>query len=181
MPALPTRIHRDERGLTLVELLVASVIVAIVGTVLFGALESTMRIESYTSEDSQTLALVRSSLDRLEKELRQARKLYTESTGTLMKMWVDYDRDNQQDPVERITWQLTTVGPSARLTRTSDAAGAPVVVLGRDFVPGTAFQYSPAPPNTSVVTVTFTADVRPGARSDDRTIETRITLRNVDA
>jgi type II secretion system protein J len=106
VPRARARSLSEERGLTLVELLMVMAVSAIVVIVAYAGLDGAMRTDDFTRGDSEALVSLRIGMDRLEKELRQARTVYDESTSTMVKLWVDYDRDNQQDAVERVSWTL---------------------------------------------------------------------------
>jgi type II secretory pathway pseudopilin PulG len=174
---LVRRLGRSEEGFTLVETLVASTIALLIGSLLITTLVVAMRTEKYTAQDSEALVELRTAMDRLTKEVRQARQVYSASTGTSMQIWVDTDRDYHQDGSERITWALVIVGSEAELRRSSSGGSTHTVAV--QLVPGTAFTYSPAPPSTSSVTVTLTADVQAGSHAAARTLETQVRLRNV--
>src|SRR5687767_8749315 len=98
--------RRDERGMSLAELLVGMVISMMVMGVLVTGAVAIYRANNYTDQDSETLGALRTALDRFEKEARQGRRIYSTSTSSRVYLWVDYDRDNQQDLVEKITWSV---------------------------------------------------------------------------
>ena len=179
---------RDERGLTLSELLVS---VGLLSIVLLGiVLGSTFvyRGHTMTSQDSDTLDQLRVALDRVEREVRQARRVYVGSTSSYLQIWADFDRDNQQDLTERIVYQVTEQPSGSgrgQLTRTTMAAGAPVKILARDLVYTLGFayfSYSPADPAlATLVRFQFKADVDPGRFARERTVTTEVRLRNATA
>lgn len=171
---------KDERGTTLAELMVALAILSIVSIILLTGLFTAQRTETYTSQDSQTLTSLRVSMERFEKELRAARKVYDDSSATKVHFWVDSDRDNQQDLAERIQWEVVASGDGANLTRKTDAdAGA--IVVGEGFLLEGLFSYAPAPPDTTLVIIDFVADVSPAAHASERRVHTEVRLRNANA
>jgi type II secretory pathway pseudopilin PulG len=172
--------HRREQGTTVVELVVAMAIASVVAVVLFAAVVTVQRTEVYTEQDSRALAELRVNVDRFTRELREARRVYSGSSTTArsIKFWVDDDRDNQQDPTERVTWAVTAVGADGQLTRTTDVAGATPDRVSADIVVADAFTYTPAPPGTVRVDVVFQADVDEGRSAARRTVRTVIRLRN---
>lgn len=172
---------RDERGITLPEIMIAIGILSLVGGVLFMALNSALRVDSFTAEDSQALGSLRTATERFQKELRQARTVYDDSTDQRIRFWVDYDRDNQQDPVERVIWELQVSGPEGTLTRETDAGGDQTIVVLNDVLPGSLFTYSPAPPDTTIVNVLLIGEVVSGNRPSPRAIEFDVRLRNAAA
>jgi type II secretory pathway pseudopilin PulG len=180
-----TRPWQDERGITFVEMMVATAIAAMVGSLLIAALSMVTRVDRFTRQDSEALGELRTATERFQKEMRQARKIYTSddppaSTASTVHFWVDYDRNNQQDLAERLIWRLETASSGGmRLVRTSDAGGT--LVQAVNLVTGSSFTYSPAPPNTTVVTLTLRADVSSGSQPSARTVRTKVRLRNATA
>ena len=168
--------------MTLPEVLIAMVITSVVTSVLLMGTVSIYRGHNFTQQDSESLGALRTSLDRFEKEVRQARVMYNDSTDKKVHVWVDYDRDNQQDPVEQILWEIEDLGSNrAQLTRDT-AATAPVIV-SRNLVFDTLaayFAYNNAPvEEASMITVRFVARAA-GSLAGERTVTTRVRLRNAD-
>ena len=183
------RIRRDERGITFVEMMVATAISATVGSLLIAALTMVTRVDRFTRQDSEALAELRTAAERFQKEMRQARKIYDidtppASTATIAHFWVDYNRDNQQNADERIIWRLETASSGMRLVHTNDekeAAAEEPRVEAIGLVTGSSFVYSPAPPNTTVVTLTLRADIDTGEQPSGRRVQTAVRLRNATA
>jgi type II secretory pathway pseudopilin PulG len=180
------RVWQDERAITFVEMMVATAISAVVGSLLIAALSMVTRVDRFTRQDSEALAEMRTATERFQKEMRQARKIYTNddppaSTATIVHFWVDYNRNNQQDPEERLIWRLETASSGAmQLVRTSDAGETPFIEAV-NLRSGSSFTYSPEPPDTTVVTLTLRADVSSGAQPSARTVRTQVRLRNATA
>lgn len=176
---IPRRLLADERGITFVEMMVGTAISAIVGSLLIAALSMVTRVDRFTRQDSQALGELRTATERFQKEMRQARKVYADSTATSVHFWVDYNRDNQQNQSEKLTWSQETVSGETRLVRTNDAGSSFIEAV--DLVPGSLFLYNPAPEDTTIVTITLTADVSSGSQPSGRTVRTRVRLRNATA
>ena len=184
-----SRIRRDERGISFVEMMVATAISAMVGSLLIAALTMVTRVDRFTRQDSQALAELRTASERFQKEMRQARKIYDvdtppASTGTIAHFWVDYNRDNQQNADERIIWRLETASSGMRLVRTNDEKEASALdpfIEAVGLVTGSSFVYNPAPPDTTVVTLTLRADINTGDQPSGRTVRTQVRLRNATA
>lgn len=180
-----SRIQENERGISFVEMVVAMAISAVVGSLLIGAFSMMHRVDRFTGQDSEALADLRTASERFQKEMRQARKIYDTveppaSTSTLVHFWVDYNRDNQQNLEERLIWRLEAAsGGKMRLVRTSEAGG--MRIQATNLVSGSSFAYAPAPPDTTVVTLTLRADVTPGDQPSARTVRTKVRLRNATA
>ncbi len=171
---------RGESGISIVEMMIALFITMIVGGLLTMAVLMVVRVERFTSEDSQSLGELRTATERFLKEVRQARKIYDTSTGTLIHFWVDYDRDNQQDASEKLIWELTTSGGSTTLTRTSEAGGTPRTIASR-LAAGSPFTYAPPPPGTTVVRIVLTSITVGSGGPAGRTVRSEVRLRNAVA
>jgi prepilin-type N-terminal cleavage/methylation domain-containing protein len=177
-------IGRDERGMTLPEVLVAMVISGLVTGVLLLGMVSVYRGQNFTQQDSSSLGALRTALDRFEKEVRQARVMYDDSTQKMVHLWVDYDRDNQQDLSEQITWQLEDLGGDrAQLTRATEAAPSSPVVVARNLVfdaSAAEFEYNATPvEEATLIRVRFVARAA-GSIAGQRTVRTEVRLRNAN-
>jgi type II secretory pathway pseudopilin PulG len=183
------RIRSEERGISFVEMMVATAISAVVASLLIAAMTMVTRVDRFTRQDSEALAELRIAAERFQKEMRQARKVYDvdtppASTGTIAHFWVDYNRDNQQNADERIIWRFETASSGMRLIRTNDekeAAGEGPFIQAVGLVTGSSFAYSPAPPDTTAVTLTLRADIAAGNQPSGRTVRTQVRLRNATA
>jgi type II secretory pathway pseudopilin PulG len=179
----------EERGITFVEMMVATAISAVVASLLLAALSMVTRVDQFTREDSEGLAELRTATERFQKEMRQARKIYDvddlpASTATIVHFWVDYNRDNQQNATEKIIWRFETMSAGMRLVRTNEqkeAASEAPFIEAIGLVSGSSFSYAPAPPNTTAVTLTLRADVSSGSQPSARTVRTQVRLRNATA
>lgn len=167
-----------EDGVTVIELSVAMGIAGVVAAVLFAAIVTLQRTEVYTEQDSRALSELRINVDRLTRDLREARRVFSGSTARSIKVWLDDDRDNVQDANERVTWAVTTVAGQGALTRDTDVVGVDPTIVSGDIVDADAFTYTPAPPSTARVDVTLRADAEAGYSAGERTVRTRIRLRN---
>ena len=66
------RLHRDERGFSLVELTVSMIFLGIISATFTMLLSSTIRHQREIQEQSTTQSEVRDALDRMTREIRQA-------------------------------------------------------------------------------------------------------------
>lgn len=184
----------DDRGLTAIELLVGLVLSTAVLGLLTGALGVVTRTDTAHSDHSRALASLRTTVERLGKEARQARRIYTDSTCRQLHFWIDLNQDEAASPDERITWEIVPVDAErAELQRTTDEADAVGVPLVTDFVVADVFAYGneTTPPEessdpcvsdaASIVVLEFTADVEPSKHIGPRTVRTEVKLRNVAA
>ena len=173
-------LRRGDDGISLVELLVAMFIVTIILVIVYGAAVVVMKTERYTGNDSQALGELRTAADRFSKELREGKRVYLGSSTTVIKFWVDSNRDNVQDAKERITWEIRDDGGGkAKLVRYTDEAPSQVVPVASLFSFNSSFQYSPVPPGTSKVTISLSVNDQAGS-SGIRTVSEQVLLRNHD-
>jgi type II secretory pathway pseudopilin PulG len=175
---------RDDRGISMAEVMVTLLILAIGSSVLFLGMMTLYRSQRYSDQDSGSLAALRTSMDRFEKEVRQARRIYSDSSTKRVRFWVDVDRDNQQDLAERVAYEIDDQGGNkADLVRSSDAPGSATVV-SRNLVfnaGATNFSYNAADPiDATLLTVTFVARAE-DTLAEERTVTTQVRLRNATA
>ena len=200
--------RRGQTGMTLVELLVGMLITGLVAAMMVSAYVVTTRSDRQASQDHQALASLRLATDRVERDLRQARRVYKDSTGSQLHMWVDYDRDNQQDLSERITFEVTTnnglaaavAGTTSTLRRKTDAPGmSPLIIVDNmqlfppsdvnrltfqylNSIGATAFTAVAAPSSTwtdtTIVDIRLASDAAEGPYPAPRTLKTEVRLRN---
>ncbi len=174
-------IHRDD-GMTLVEVIVAVVLLGVVSAIAQTMVVGTYRASRYSDSDFQGLSDARVALDRLTKELRQAETVYTGSDASHVQFWVDLNRDGAADPGELITYRAAPVtsatGVASVELRRSVTGTTGYTVLARALTSSTIFTYDTPPPGTALVTVTLTAGLNTKDAAQPRTITTQIRLRN---
>jgi type II secretory pathway pseudopilin PulG len=179
---------RTEAGFTLPDVLVGITLTMIVTSLMVAGAMAVHRAQRFSQTDSDNLGSLRVALGRFEKEARQSRKVYDGSNATKIKLWVDRDRDYQQDFVEQIYWEIVDLdgaGPltSAQLTRTTAAditGGVLPVIVARNLVYQDTFFYnndSGLVDTSTLVTLILTAE-QPGSRAPGRTVRTAVRMRN---
>jgi prepilin-type N-terminal cleavage/methylation domain-containing protein len=134
--------QRDERGYTLIELMIVSAIFAIVITLIFGTLTSVQKSEAYTRDRTLAVQSMRDAMDRMTRELRQA----TNIVPTPSISHVEFDTYDLGKPVH-ITYDAT--GPT--LTR-QVGTGTPATLL-TGLVSTSLFTYSPDTNTTTAVDI----------------------------
>ncbi|MGH3442634.1 MAG: PilW family protein [Nitriliruptorales bacterium] len=199
----PGRRGRTQQGFTLVELLVAMGIASVVGMAILTVTIQTMRTEQFTDQLRTVMDDGRTSLDRVRKELRAARKVYAEETcadpvagcltSSTLHFWVDQDQDGDQDPIEQVTYCIQEVGQDVcvdlaagkkhELVRWTEASSPSTAqVIARTIVGTTTpFEFDVSPEGTSVVTVTFVLDTQSARGPKELAVGATIRLRNVDS
>jgi Tfp pilus assembly protein PilW len=174
---------RTERGMTLAELLVGTAITMIVTTLMVAGIFVINRSSRYNTEDSDTLAALRTASTRFSRELRQARRVYSISDGKRIRFWVDLNRDYLQDIGERVSWELQPVDGKAQFVRYTDSPTSTAQIQVRNLVYADVFVYQTddgTPDTATLVELNLVADsINPGIAAE-RLVRTEIRLRNSD-
>jgi prepilin-type N-terminal cleavage/methylation domain-containing protein len=105
----------DEGGFTLVELLVAMLIMGIVTTGITSVVVSSLRTEQFQQRLQDVVDDGRISITRIRQELRGARRVLESSSGDRLHFWVDQDQNARaDDPEEMICYVVEPIGTSGR-------------------------------------------------------------------
>jgi prepilin-type N-terminal cleavage/methylation domain-containing protein len=98
------RLHRaDDRGFSLIEMLVAMVLTGVLGSLLIGSALGARKVTDDARANSELTADVRRAMERLVRELRQAGTIdevdlpTTPSAPTAITFWADFDNDGARD------------------------------------------------------------------------------------
>jgi prepilin-type N-terminal cleavage/methylation domain-containing protein len=189
---------RDDRGLSLVEVLVAMVLLTIVGSLVTRAMIDSHKVVRITEDQTQGLADVRIASERLSRDIRDARSVLCNPTGTPpalaaadptclyhLQLWIDYNSNYVQEPAETVTWQLTPNGDQFDMSRVVNGVGR---VQARSIVTQVAFSYDlppgstmPAPgaAQTKSVRVQMTYDSMTNTGTSQKAVAFTARLRNV--
>lgn len=173
----------DERGVSLVELLIVTLIIGVIGTITFWAFTSGLNTLARADDDSRGQADATILTERLGRDLRAARGVSAGSNQSQLEIWIDSNADYVQTPVETITWKAVpaTGDPGHYVLRRSDgtATGADV---GTTLVSDVAFAYDiPSDvERSSTVTVTITFDAIVDAYIKEKRVTFEVRLRNVE-
>ena len=189
-----------ERGVTLVEVLVVVVLLSVIGTLVTKAVLDSHKVVRVTDDQTQGLSDVRLAAERLGRDIRDARAVLCNPTGTdptlaaadascqyHLQLWIDYNSDYAKQTSETVTWQLATSSRPGQydLVRTVDGNQ---VVQARTIVTQVAFSYDRAPgatvPNagettTELVNVNMTYDAVRKYGTSDKSVAFTGRLRNV--
>ena len=175
----------DDSGLTLVELLVTVMLMAIVGGIVLAATMDTHKVFRVNNDEAQGLADVKIVVERLGRDIRDARGVDTGATSSQLTLWIDSNSNYRRDTSEIITWRIVDVSGSTCTTVghcnvVRSAQGGADVVEARTLISNFAFEYDIAAPNTRLVTVTMQYDaVRGQYGTGNRTVTFQDRLRNV--
>lgn len=111
---------RDDAGLTLVEMMVATMLISVATALMVAGISSVGNVLRWTDDDNRGLADAKVVLDRVARDVRQARAVVCDgglanlddatsadpSCAAHLQVWIDYDSDYAEDPDEVITWRL---------------------------------------------------------------------------
>lgn len=167
-----SRWHADD-GVSLVELLVTTVLLAVIGASTLAVTVSVSRAQRRSDEVQTTLDTTRIAVDRVRRQLRGARRVLDDPSRRHLQLWIDRDGDDVLEAAEVVHYQLVPADGGARLeTWTGADPGARrVVVRGLDL--NEPFAYAPPSPATRLVDVSFVVDGGVAATAQVR-------LRNVE-
>jgi prepilin-type N-terminal cleavage/methylation domain-containing protein len=190
-----------DAGVTLVETLIVMVLLSIVGTLVTRAVIDTHQIVRLTDDQTQGLADVRIASERLGRDVREARSVLCNPSGTdsalatadpnclyHLQLWIDYDSDYVQQADETVTWSLNSSSTPGQFDLVRSVGAAAGVVQSRTIVTQVAFGYDlqpaatpPAPgaPHTTTVNVDMTYDAVRGSGTSNKTVSFSARLRNV--
>jgi prepilin-type N-terminal cleavage/methylation domain-containing protein len=138
-------VQTADSGVTLVELMVVMVIVGIVTTLITGAIISASSNARFNEDEARGLADVRKVVERLGRDVRQARSINAGATENELVLWIDENSDFRRQNNEIVTWQLepsTTSPDQFDVLRTVN--GAATYRQATSLVDQIAFSYSAA-------------------------------------
>lgn len=184
--------HQDQ-GFTLVELLVAMVLIGAVSSLVVGAASQSARTFVHANDESQGLSDAKNVLDRVARDIRESRGVVcdgglSDPTDPLsvdpncaahLQVWIDDDSDYAQDPEEVVTWRLQASGDGEHYDVWRTRGTAPGQQVANSLIVKTLFEYdTPVPTDATLVAVTMQYDAITGVGVDLRTAETSARLRN---
>ena len=108
----PARTLRRDAGMTLIELLVSMVLLGVVSSLVVVGVAQASRVLTHTDDENRGLQDAKIILDRLSRDIRQARGVTCDGAGgdtyckEHLQLWIDSDSDYVQDPEEVVTWKL---------------------------------------------------------------------------
>jgi prepilin-type N-terminal cleavage/methylation domain-containing protein len=182
--------QRPDAGFTLVELLVAIVIMAMLGLALVTALHTTVRAEKTSDDESQGLSDIRAVTERMGRDIRSARAVSCDAAAwdttckSHLQLWIDYNSNYKIDTSsEIVTWELVSLGDGSHYKVTRTVNGVTTIVA-RSLIVQVAFAYDQAPTAlssspTRTVTTTMTYDALVGLGTGSRNVSFTERLRNV--
>lgn len=189
-----------DEGITLVEVLLVMVLLAIVSTLVTRAVIDSHKVVRMTDDQTQGLADVRIAAERLGRDIRESRSVVCNPTGTPaalaaadptcqyhLQLWIDDNSDYVQEVAETVTWSLVAGADPGQFDLVRSVGGA-AQTQARTIVTQVAFSYdlqpqavAPAPgaAHTTRVDVNMTYDAVTNSGTSDRTVSFTGRLRNV--
>lgn len=197
---MPRRPPDGADGFTLIELMVAMVLLSVVGTLVGRAIIDAHKMVRLTDDQTQGLSDVRVAGERLVRDVRDARSVVCNPAGTPaalaaadqicryhLQLWVDYNSDYAQQASETVTWQLRAGSYAGQFDLLRTAGGAEAVEA-RTIVTQVAFSYDllpaataplPGALHTTAVTTDMSYDAVLARGTSTKTVSLTARLRNV--
>lgn len=199
-----TRLERrldGDGGVTLVETLVVMILLAIVSTLVTRAVIDSHKVVRIIDDQATGLSDVRVAAERLGRDIREARSVVCNPTGTPapvaaadptcqfhLQLWIDDNSDYVQQVGETVTWNLEASSRPNQFDLARAVGAAVPIVQARSIVVQVAFTYdlqpaAAAPPpgavRTRVVNVDMTYDSNTRSGTSNKTVSFSGRLRNV--
>ena len=190
----------EEGGFTLVELLVAVMVMSIVMGGITSVIISTTRVESDQQELQQVVDDGRLSLTRIRQEVREARRVLDGSDASALHFWVDRNQDALVQDAEVVCYAVDPLAgasePRYRIARWEGAvdgcsaalipAGAPTLastLLDPDpfvaYTPAFPVVADPSAPPTREIEILLDLEVQNARGPGSVEVMGKIRLRNV--
>ena len=184
MPPVPRKSDgraRDERGFTLVELLVAMTAMLVVLGAGYALLQVTLRNEPRISERAASVQEARVLMERISRELRQGYGVDTAQPSQLVILtYVRRTACGGSTASSSIPCQVTYTCSSGSCTRTErnpdGSGGAPSVQIVEGLSYSDVFEYLPSAAEPDYVGLRFSFPARGG--DDAVTLDDGVALRN---
>lgn len=149
--------ERRDDGITLVEVLMVMLLLAIVSTLVTRAVIDSHKVVRLADDQTQGLADVRVAAERLGRDIRQSRSVVCNPAGTPaalvaadptclyhLQLWVDANSNYVQEVAETVTWSLEP-GPKPGQFDLVRSIGATKQVQASTIVTQVAFSYDLQP------------------------------------
>jgi prepilin-type N-terminal cleavage/methylation domain-containing protein len=175
-------LHRpshDERGFTLVETLVVMMLLGIVSSMVTAAFISVSKTVRHDEDEARGLADVRKVVERLGRDIREARAIAAGADANHLVLWIDYNSDYRQQPDETVVWQLQPGGAPGHFDVERSTSGGATYRQATTLVSDIAFTYDMPAPDTRLVTTSMTYDAILERGTTQRTVTFASRLRNV--
>lgn len=166
----------DERGITLVELLIVMVLVGAVATAATTSILTMQRAQRHAVQVQTDLDTARVAMERVRKEIRAARGVTPASTETRLELRRTTGTELGASRI--VTWELVEVGDRFHLQRYEGGPTSPRQTVARGLLPTSAFDYSNRDQKQMSRSIDVVLEVASG-EGRSLTAETTVRLRNV--
>src|SRR5205823_4769595 len=102
----------DDSGVTLVELLVSMMLMAIVSSIVMVATIDSHRIYRSDDDESRGLTDTKTVVERLGRDIRDARGVDAGATDSQLTLWIDSNSNYRRETTEIVTWRIVDVSGS---------------------------------------------------------------------
>jgi prepilin-type N-terminal cleavage/methylation domain-containing protein len=191
----------DERGMTLVEVLITMILMGVVGTMVVGAVVQASRGLVHVDDENSGLQDAKVILDRMGRDVREARGVVCDggladpsdvSTAdpnctAHLQLWIDTNSDYVQQSSEVVTWRLER-NPDGlhfdvwRITGTGASAvrqrQASTLIVNNVYKYQDQFQHDTSPATAEVVNIALSYDAIAGRGAKTRHAALTVRLRN---
>lgn len=183
-----------ERGTTLVETMVAILIMSVLGAIILAATIATQRSLRVSDNETNGQIDVALAVDLVSRDIRSARGVVCDQVApdttckAHLQLWIDANSNYKKDAGETITWRLRLASDNVHydLVRETDSGSSKTAAT--TIVQNVAFTYDtqpkttqPAPgqPTTRVVSVKMFYNANLTAGTSTRSVAFSTLLRNV--
>ncbi len=158
--------HNNQRGLTLVELVIGMAVMALVMAAVFGVLSSSVSVQSYGVNQEASFNHVRSVLNAISEELR-----YSTVTAPAAGVPANEISYTTRDGESRRIYRGTTDAETNLIVITRPAGN---LLLGNGLVQAPTFTRAAAPNDDRIIRITLTATSGTGATAATITLSTDV-------
>lgn len=190
--------HREE-GLSLIEVIVTTVLLGVVGLLMVGAVQQASRVLINNRDENQGLQDAKVVLDRMGRDVRDARGVLCDggladpsdptsadpTCSAHLQLWIDSNSNYVQEQSEVVSWRLEKSADGEhfdvlRIVGSGLNGNVPVrQVQARSLIVRTLFTYDTAvPANARTVNLRMRYDAIVGAGTSIREAVFSATLRN---
>jgi prepilin-type N-terminal cleavage/methylation domain-containing protein len=188
----------DDRGFSLIELMVVLAVMGVIMTAFLGLLASVQRSLVRETNRSTTMDQARLAMEGIDRQVRSGSIVCFPTTGTSLyytlalygpnaystssssNQWVEYQVVVLSDELQRR--QYTSSWSSWRTVATGIVNSTPSGTTNVPFLPDTASQYASTSGASRLVNVTFIVDSQPSdTTSSSSKLQSAIAIRNQDA
>lgn len=158
--------HNNQRGFTLVELVIGMAVMALVMAAVFGVLSSSVNVQSFGVNQEASFNQIRSVLNTISEELRYS--TVTAPAAGVTANEISYTtRDGETRRIYR-----GTIGVETNMIVITRPGGN--LLLGNGLIQAPTFTCAAAPNDDRIITITLTATSGTGATAATITLSTNV-------